>query len=76
MDIQSFISCKRSGTDLSDEPDICSGKEVSGGTDSATSYAATNELPQKKQHQSEGEKRKSTSLNFLTKKSGKACIPG
>ena len=43
MDIQSFISCKRSGTDLSDEPDICSGKEVSGGTDSATSYAATNE---------------------------------
>ena len=58
LDIRSYISRKRSATDLDDEADICSCKEVSGGTDSATSYAAANELPQNKQLQSEGEKRK------------------
>ena len=58
MDIRNFILRKRSGTDLSDEPDISSGKEVSGRTESVTSYAAANELPPKKQHQSASEKRK------------------
>ena len=58
MDIRTFISRKRSGTDLTDEPEICSGKEVSGGTESATSYASANVLPQKKQLQSAAEKKK------------------
>ena len=75
MDIRSFISRKRSGTDLSDQPDICSGKEVLGGTDSATSYAAANELPQKKQHQSEGEKRKVYKSKLSYKKEWESMYP-
>ena len=45
MDIRNFILRKRSGTDLSDEPDISSGKEVSGRTESVTVMLLMNCLP-------------------------------